>query len=107
MCSPDAVAWIDVAQLGISAVKGLPFASVEIKTSVSASSLDRALQNASEDEMIATVGDGNFVKTILHDHSDQIRQQALVLLIHYIIYVSASETDIIFICVINVPQSIP
>lgn len=105
-CSPDAVACINISHLGLPSSKDLQFASMKIKTSVVATSYDRALHNTSEDVFSVKVGDEKFVSTVAHEHSGQILQHALVLAVDYIVYVSASEINIFFICVIAVPLPI-
>lgn len=105
-CSPDAVAWIDVTQLGIFSFRYLQFVTVKLKTSFAASSVDCALRTASVNALIAAVEDRIFVKTIPHEHHCRIVQQALDSSADYIIYVFAIEANILFICAIDVLQSI-
>lgn len=49
------------------------------------------------------IGDTVFTQTISKVYNGQLLQQALVLDINYVVYVSASETSIIFTCVIYIP----
>lgn len=106
MVSKGGVTTIDISRLGLASSEDLQLASVEIKTSISASSLDRTLQSASEDVFSVTVGYEKFVNKMPHDLGGQILQQALVLAVNHIVYVSASVTNILFICKIAVPPPI-
>lgn len=78
-CSPDGVAWIDLTALCVESGCTHTAASVEIKTSIAASSLDPAMHNASIDVVSCVVRDDNFKKLIPQQHCGQILQHALLL----------------------------
>ena len=101
-CSPDGVALIDVSSLNFGTDSGeiehhteaLSVSSVEIKTSISRTSLDRALQCATMEIICCNVGDNTFRKYIPAEHMGQVLHQMIVLSVNYVIYVSASEAGI-------------
>lgn len=74
--------------------------SVEINT-IASSSLYVALSIASTDVMYCRVGDNAFVRQIPLNHFGQLLQHSLVVNAYFVIYVSASETGILFICVVQ------
>lgn len=100
-CSPDVLP----EKVGYSSTEP-PLASIEIKTTVAASILYISISHSSGEIENCVVGDSLFVQTIPKVHSGQLLQQALVLGIDFVIYVSASETSIIFICVIYIPTEL-
>lgn len=103
-CSPDGVALIDATQLQFQCVEhptsSSKLASVEIKTSVTRSSLDRALGRATVDVICCSVGDNVFIEYIPKEHVGQILQQTIVLSVNYVLYVWAAEVGILFIAVV-------
>ena len=99
-CSPDGIALIDTKD-SISTgsatnaeQEGLVIASVEIKTSVATSSLDRGVGRATVDIVFCTVGDDQFKKYIPKEHIGQMIQQMIVLCLNYVIYISAAEVGL-------------
>jgi hypothetical protein len=102
-CSPDGIALIDLEALGFVQDAGgtKELASVEIKTSVAESSLRSAVSNASVDVVTCDLGDETFRRHIPEDHMAQMIQQMIVLTTPFAIYVSASETGIMFVLVIR------
>ena len=109
-CSPDGVALIDVEDLcfdsGSSSPPNLSLASVEIKTSVSRASMDRALALATVDTVTCTVGDQGFREYIPECHMGQILHQLVVLSVNYVIYVSAGEAGIMYIVVVHCSDAV-
>lgn len=107
-CSPDAIALLNPADLssafGLIDGDELIIASVEIKTSIASSSLDVTHRHASLDVIYCRIGDHEFVRRIPLKHCGQLLQQSLVLDVDYFVYVAASETSILFICVIYIPS---
>jgi hypothetical protein len=71
--------------------------SVEINTSVAASSLERSVQLATIDVKVCRVGDESFRRLVPEKHVGQLLHQIMVLKINHVLYVSASETGITFI----------
>lgn len=105
-CSPDGVALIDLAKVGLSAENGPVFASVEIKTSVAMSSLDRAIGRATKDVVTCTVGDQIFRDNIPKEHIGQLILQMMVLKVNFVLYVAASEIGIMYLVVAHCPEEI-
>ena len=95
-CSPDGVALIDLSKTGFTfsatATTSLQIVSVEIKTSIAASSLSRALNHAGIDVSCVEVGDQECSNRIPREHIGQLLQQTVVLHVNYGIYVSCSKT---------------
>lgn len=79
---------------------GTAITSVEIKTSVESSSLDRDLGNATLNIISYTVGDGQFHSYIPKEHIGQIIQQRNVLCLNRVVYVSADEVGLLYIVVV-------
>jgi YqaJ-like viral recombinase domain len=73
--------------------------SVEIKTSVAASSLERSIELASVDVKVCRVGDSSFRSFVPEAHIGQILHQMLVLHVSHVVYVAASETGVMFIII--------
>jgi hypothetical protein len=73
-CSPDGVALIDVAGLGLPGYAGAEdvVASVEIKTSDAASSLSRAASDAAAKVITCDLGDATFREHIPEAHVAQV-----------------------------------
>lgn len=109
-CSPDGIALIDTGQLGISedvaAHSSIELASVEIKTNVGISSLDRASGMATVDVKTCRVGDATWNKYVPTEHMGQVLHQLPVLSVHYLIYVSAAEVGIMYILVVQCSDDI-
>lgn len=105
-CSPDAVALIDANALGLSDSSEPQLASVEIKTSVAASSLERSLSNTTMDVKTCVVGDADFQNLIPREHCGQILQHAVVLSAEYVVYIAAGETGILYAAVVKVPTAV-
>ena len=123
-CSPDGIAVIDLNNLPVftphqncqsetqlsssetpqynklPALEGCcVLCSVEIKTSVATSSLERSIQLASVDVKVCRVGDITFRTLFPEAHIGQILHQMLVLRINHVMYVAAAETGITFIVI--------
>eukprot|EP00737_Agarophyton_chilense_P004797 gb/GEZJ01006395.1/.p1 GENE.gb/GEZJ01006395.1/~~gb/GEZJ01006395.1/.p1 ORF type:complete len:425 (-),score=36.09 gb/GEZJ01006395.1/:504-1778(-) len=98
-CSADGIARIDLAQTSFASAIGgednVALATVEIKTSVSSSSLNRALNNASLDLACVKVGDASVLQRIPQEHIGQVLQQMLVINTNYSIYAVSSETALL------------
>lgn len=77
-CSPDRIAFIKPREVGIPSNQ-LALASVEIKTSLAALSLDRSLRNSMCPVCKCVAGDPVFVEKIPKQHAGKIIQQATVL----------------------------
>jgi hypothetical protein len=77
----------------------LVLASVEIKTSVSSSSLQRSTAAASIDVTLCEIGDSRFKELVPESHVGQVLHQMIVLKCNYCLYVSAAETGILCIVV--------
>lgn len=109
-CSPDCVALIDLSVLGMARddVQGgqLAIASVEIKTSITQSSLDRALSHATAEVVRCSVGDATFRQYVPIEHMGQALHQMVVLSVNYLIYVSASEAGVMYTVVVYCSSSI-
>lgn len=105
-CSPDALALVDTNSLGLSDSDTPELASVEIKTSIASSSLDRALRVASVDVKTCIVGDAAFRSLVPREHTGQILHQMVVLSVRLVVYVSAAEVGVLYIVVIKSPQNI-
>ena len=108
-CSPDGVALIDASLLTFSEESlpssgSLSLSSVEIKTSIARSSLDRALQRATMEIVCCNVGDATFREYVPEEHVGQILHQMVVLSVNYVVYVSASEGGIMYIVVVHAPR---
>jgi hypothetical protein len=101
--SPDGVSLIDAAGLEFSGYSGdeEALASVEVKTSVAASSLSGAVSNAAADIIKCDLGDATFRQYVPEAHMAQVIQQMIVLSTLFAVYVSASETGIMFVLVIR------
>ena len=105
-CSPDSIALIDTWELGLEdSAEQLSLASVEIETSVSRSSMDRALSRARADVVTCTVGDAAFREYIPECHMGQILHQMVVLSVNLVVYVSAAEVGIMYIVVVRCTNS--
>jgi hypothetical protein len=76
-------------------------ASLEIKTSVAASSLSSAVSNAAADVITCDLGDATFREHMPEAHMAQVIQQMIVLSTSFALYESASETGVMFILVIR------
>lgn len=98
-CSPDGMALIDSSKAGFSSTE-LVMASVEIKTSVAQSSVDRSLTKSSQKALNGVIGHTKFAQMDLKQHAGQLVQQATVENVDYVVYVSASENTIIYIIVV-------
>lgn len=94
-CSPESVALIDVQGLDVNGEHVPQLASVEFKTIVASSSLDKAHRHLSPDFSYCTMGDSNFVRLIPQNHCGQLLQQSVFLQLQYVVYVAASNTGII------------
>lgn len=70
------------------------------------SSLDKALTIISYEVVTCVIGDETFKKFIPQEHCGQVLQQAVVLCVDYVIYVLSSETDLLYICVVQVPANV-
>jgi hypothetical protein len=114
-CSSDGIALINVSDLGVvgdvsSTGNALParyeIASIEIKTSVARSSLDRELGRATVDVLTCTVGDATFRELVPTEHMGQIIHQMLVLSVNYVIYMPAAEVGIMYILVVQLSDDI-
>ena len=111
-CSPDGVALLDVSLLSFDLDSSgdephpntLSLASIEIKTSVSRSSLDRALQRATMDIICCTLGDAVSLEHVPEEHVGQVLHQMVVMSVNYVVYVSAAESSIMYIAVVYAPQ---
>lgn len=98
-CSPDGLALITIDGSDV-------FATVEIKTSVAQSSLDRTLPLSSADAVFCDFGDETFRRMIPVDHIGQVLMQVIVLQVSHAVYVAASETGIAFIVVARCPPEL-
>ena len=110
-CSADGIAIIDHKELGLegfteSKALGGIIASVEIKTSVASSSLDRVIAIATADAIICEFGDATSRQYIPEIHMGQVIQQMLVLRVRLAVYVSSSETGILYVVVVRAPEYI-
>lgn len=103
-CSVDAVALIDARELGMSNTSQPELATVEIKTNLAASSLDRAVSRASMDVKTCEGGDAEFRNLVPREHCGQVLQQAIVLCAQYAVYVCAGETGNFFAAVNKAPR---
>ncbi|PXF43989.1 hypothetical protein BWQ96_06222 [Gracilariopsis chorda] len=83
-----------------------PMMRVEIKTNVAQSSLDRALGLATADLVTCEVGDQSFRRYIPAEHIGQILHQMLVLAVKYVIYVSCSESGIMYTVLVHCNNSV-
>jgi hypothetical protein len=109
--SPDGVALIDLNQFGIldtgsANQERMAIAGVEIKTSVASSSLDRAISHATADVIICDVGDSAFRDCVPEAHMGQLLQQMYVIGASHAIYLSASETGILYITIARASRQI-
>ncbi|PXF43106.1 hypothetical protein BWQ96_07140 [Gracilariopsis chorda] len=109
-CSPDGIAIIELLDLGLcseeSETESTQLCSVEIKTNVAQSSLDRALGLATADLVTCEVGDQSFRRYIPAEHIGQILHQMLVLAVNYVIYVSCSESGIMYTVLVHCNNSV-
>lgn len=98
-CSLDGIAIIDIADLfpRTNTVRNTyhELDSLEIKTGVSQSSLDRAIRRACGDILMRSVGDYTFQNFIRLEHVGEILHQIFSLSVSFVVYVSTSEVDII------------
>lgn len=103
--SPDTISWItpQTTDLSDNAIKALCL--VEVMTSVATSSLSVFLTSSFQDVIMCTVGDETFVTAVPLIQCVQLLQKAIFLGVDYVIYVTSSETVILFICVVKVPPS--
>lgn len=85
----------DFASGNLSSAHG-EVASLEIKTSVASSSLQRNVRRASVDVVTCIVGDDVFNRMIPKEHVGQMVQQMCVLQCHFSIYVGASQTGLLY-----------
>ena len=105
-CTADGIAVIDHTVLGPDGLTernelGGILASVEIKTSVASSSLDRAIGTATADSITCEFGDATFRQYIPETHMGQVIQQLPVLRVYLAVYVSASETGVLYVVIVR------
>lgn len=109
-CSPDELALILLEAIGFKRetndAESSTLASVEIKTNIAESSLDRNMQNATVDVMKCKVGEPSFLSLILKEHAAQLLHQMVVLSVNYVVYVAATESGVLFTAVVYCPQDI-
>lgn len=98
-CSADGGALIDLSKTRMERVAQFDqpsqICSVEIKTSVAASSLSRAIGNASMELICCKVGNETFVRRIPKTYMEQLIQQMFDLNVNYVLYVCCSESGIL------------
>ena len=107
-CSPNGVALINLEDFGLksgSSEDSGTLASVEIKTNVAESSLDRLMQNATVDVLSCKVREGLFLELIPREHAGQLLHQMVVMAVKYVVYVAASESGILFTAGVYCRQS--
>lgn len=78
-CSPDAIAWMNPKAVGLTEIDGEVLWSVEIKTSVTTSSLDVSLGSTTNESITCTVGDDIFLNMVPFKERGQLIQQSVVL----------------------------
>ena len=110
-CSPDGVAIIDTSNLTflgspIAEESNEFIASIEIKTCIAESSLDRAIGRATVDTICCTVGDDQFSRYIPKEHMGQIIQQMIVLSLNHTIYVCAAEVGLMYVAIVYCPRGV-
>lgn len=106
-CSPDGIAILRIESMqfenstpeGEGCGKNYCLASVEIKTRVSARTLGQSMEFTSADPVSCEVGDTRFRQLVPTEHTSQLLHQATVLKLSYVLYVCASETEILYIVV--------
>jgi transposase-like protein len=102
-CSPDGICLLEIDGFNFGnedeTYTEAVIATVEIKTSVTDSSLSKNLGCLSADPVVCHVGDDSFRKHVPEIHVGQILQQMLVLGVIHVVYVAASETGIIYIVI--------
>lgn len=103
-CSPDAFEWIKTKDIGFIDMDDTSVAP--FKNSVATSSVFVFLGLATCNVITCTTGDATFIETVPLHHFGQLVQKSTVLDFTYIICVSASETVLLFICVVFVPHQI-
>ena len=109
-CSSDAIAVINPLALGFTQprtegdgpwLNETAVATVEIKTCVAASSLDKSIEKATVDVVTCSVGDEIFQRYVPESQMGQILHQFEVAKPMFVNYISASESGLLYICVIR------
>jgi hypothetical protein len=105
-CSPDGIAIIDRRALGIANESNVVIAAVEIKTSISRTAIDSQLAGMVCDVISCAVGDTAFKKFVPEGHIGQLLHQMLVLRLNHVLYLSATETGIMYVVFATCDQTI-
>lgn len=99
--SPEQIALIHPRKVCVSTGQ-LVMGSVEIKTCVASSGLDRSLTNSFRQVFKFFIGDSNLLRPLPKQHVGQLLQQETVLNIDYIVFVSPRENKIFFFVVLYI-----
>lgn len=107
-CSPDGIAILDLSKAHFNDTneedeveQNTVLATVEIKTSVADSSLQRSLFTSSADTVFCSIGDTTFKTCVPEEHLFQVVLQLCVVGTRYGVYVAATETGILRVVVVK------
>jgi hypothetical protein len=105
-CSPDGIEIIDLRALGIANESNVVIAAVEIKTSISRKTIDSQLEGMVCDVISCAVGDTAFKIFVPEGHIGQHLHQMLVLRRNHALYVSATDTGVMYVVFATCDQKI-
>lgn len=107
-CSTDNLVSIDISKTAFTSQQdlknGQTLCNTEMETSVSSSSLSRAVLIANADITFVKVGDNQFKQHKNREHIGQIIGQMVVISVNYNLYVSCSETALLSCTLTYVPN---
>lgn len=108
-CSQDGIGYINIQCLRLPHNNSIgdnvnaKLASSEIRTSVASTRLKERNRYASSNVHTCSVAEKKFLQLILREHCGLLIQKAMVLHVSYVVYVSASETSLIYVVVFFFP----
>jgi hypothetical protein len=105
-CSPDGIAIIDFRALGIANESNVVIAAVEIKTSISRTTIDSQLEGMVCDVISCAVEGTAFKIFVPEGDIGQFLHQMLVLRRNHVLYVSTTETGGMYVVFAACDQTI-
>jgi hypothetical protein len=96
-CSPDGIAISDLQALGVANESNVVVVAVEIKPSICRTTIDSQLARMVCDVISCAVGDTAFKTFVPEGHTGQLLHQMLVLRLNHVLYVSATQTGIMYV----------